>query len=50
MVTGISYQVMGTPLLGTERIVATVASVPANSSGSISFQVKIDARRLMAIV
>ena len=39
---GISYQVMGTPLLGTERIVATVASVPANSSGSISFQVKID--------
>ncbi|MBL0230574.1 MAG: DUF11 domain-containing protein [Moraxellaceae bacterium] len=40
--TGITYQVMGTPLLGTERIVATIASVAANSSGTVSFQVKID--------
>ncbi|MBK7300475.1 MAG: DUF11 domain-containing protein [Moraxellaceae bacterium] len=40
--TGITYQVMGTPLLGTERVVATIASVAANSSGTVSFQVKID--------
>ena len=40
--TGITYQVLGTPLLGTERVVATIASVPSNTSGTLKFRVVVD--------
>lgn len=40
--TGITYQVLGTPSLGTERVVATIASVPANTSGTLKFRVRVD--------
>ncbi|HNE92127.1 MAG TPA: hypothetical protein PLV16_09820, partial [Agitococcus sp.] len=40
--TGITYQVLGTPSLGTERVVATIASVPANTSGTLKFSVRVD--------
>jgi uncharacterized repeat protein (TIGR01451 family) len=40
--TGITYQVIGKPQDGTEVISATIASVPANSSGTLKFKVRID--------
>ena len=40
--TGITYQVTGTPQAGTEVITATIASIAANSSGTLKFSVRID--------
>lgn len=39
---GITYEVTGTPQAGTEVVTATIASIAANSSGTLKFKVRID--------
>ena len=40
--TGITYEVTGTDLAGDRTITAVIAAVPANVSGTIKFQVRVD--------
>jgi len=39
---GITYEVTGTDLAGNRTITAVIAAVPANVSGTIKFQVRVD--------
>lgn len=40
--SGINYSVSGTALAGTETVTATIATVPANTSGTLKFSVVVD--------